>query len=438
MRSTALLLIFVVGGWTLSAHGADWPQYRGPARDDVSQEKGLLQQWPAAGPPLVWTYENAGLGYSGPAVVGNRLYTLGARESTEFLIALDLAKSAEGSVAEAWNARLGDKFDFDGNNWSSGPSATPTVDGELVFALGGRGDLVCCQTATGREVWRKNLPQELQAQVDPIGGGPKNLGWGFTWSPLVDGNRLICLPGGPQGAVAALEKQTGAVLWRSSELKDQAAYASPVIAEFDGVRQYVVLTNQGAAGVAATDGKLLWAFRRNPRYGTEVVNTPIIHNGHVFLTVGAGQGCDLLRIVRDGDAFKAELVYANKNLANHHANVVLLSGKLYGHSQGRGWVCQDLLSGEIAWSERSKFPAGAMTCADQRLYLFSENDGTAVLLEASPEAWREAGRFKIPRTSTARKPQGKLWTPPVVANGRLYLRDQELLFAFDIRAKQGE
>lgn len=420
----------------LSLLAADWPQYRGPRRDDVSTETGLLKTWPADGPPLAWTYSDLGVGYSGPAIVGDRLYTIGARGEKEFLIALDLKPTAEKTVPEAWAVEVGPLNDFKGNSWSAGPSATPTVDGELIFALGGKGDLVCVQAADGKEVWRKNLPTDLEAQVNPIGGGPKNLGWGFTWSPLVDGDRLICLPGGPKGTLAALEKKTGRVLWRSADLTDQAAYASPILAEFDGVKQYVVLTNQGVAGITAADGSVAWKYRRQPAFGTEVVPTPIVQGPLVYVTVGAGGGCDLLKISREGQAFKHEVVYTNKNMANHHGNCVLVGQHVYGHSDGKGWVCQDFEKGEIAWFSRGKFPAGSATFADGRLYLYSENDGTTVLLEASPEAWKEASRFKIPQQSKLRKPSGRVWTPPVVSGGKLYLRDQELLFCFDVRAKE--
>ena len=420
----------------LLAPAADWPQYRGPERNDVSTETGLLQDWPAEGPTLLWTYAEAGVGYSGPAIVGDRLYTLGGRGEEEFLVALDLASVADGTVKETWSARVGSLFTWEGNRWSAGPSTTPTVDGNLIFALGGMGDLICAAADSGKEVWRKNLPTELAAEVNPIGGGPKKLGWGFTGSPLVDGEHLIVVPGGPQGTLAALNKQTGEVLWRSIEATDQAAYTSPMIAEFGGVRQYVVLTNQGLIGVDAQSGKLLWTYRRAPRYSTEVVNSPTIHGDFVYVTVGAGQGCDLVRIAKDGDAFQAETVYANKNMANHHGNTVLVGEHIFGFSEGKGWTCQNFASGDILWSERRSLRAGALTFADGRLYCYSEDDGTAVLVAADPAGWKEHGRFKIPQQSKQRKPNGKIWTPPVVAGGRLFLRDQELVFCYAIQAKE--
>ena len=428
----------LVTAWLASAfpgfvQADDWPQYRGPQRNDVSAETGLAKTWPQGGPPLLWTYANAGVGYSGPAVVGQRLYTIGGRGEEEYLIALDVGAVKDQSPSEVWSARVGPLFQWEGNRWSAGPASTPTVDGELIYALGGMGDLICVDTTTGSERWRKNLPAELAAEVNPIGGGPKKLGWGFTWSPLVDGEQLICLPGGPQGTVAALDKRTGKVLWRSTEVTDQAAYSSPLMAQIGGVRQYVALTNQGLFAVAAESGRLLWSYRR--RFSTEVVNTPIVREELVYVTVGAGQGCDLVRVQHSGEAFTAESVYSNKNMTNHHGNCVLVQDHVFGFSEGKGWICQKFETGETVWAERGKLRAGSMTCADGRLYCYSEDDGTAVLIDASPAGWNETGRFKLPQQTKLRRPNGKIWTPPVVAGGRLFLRDQELLFCFDLRSQ---
>ena len=232
--------------------------------------------------------------------------------------------------------------------------------------------------------------------------------------------------------MAALDKRTGELLWRSTEVKHQAAYASPMLAEVDGVRQYVVLTNQGVCGVSAKDGRLLWQF--DQRYGTEVVNSPIVRGPLVYLTVGGSHGCDLLRLVRDGDGFKPEPVYSNKNMSNHHGNVVLVDGHVYGAGGGKGWVCQSFESGEIAWADRSKLRSGAVTYADGRLYTYAENDGTVMLVEANPAACNVVGSFKPLERSKLRKPQGKIWTPPVVSGGRLFLRDQEYVYCYDVIA----
>ena len=433
---TLTLLIALTLLLSRPASAGDWPQYRGPQRNDLSAETGLLKKWPDAGPRLLWTFKNTGIGYSGPAIVGERLYMSGGRAGTEYLMALDMRAVRNGTVAEVWSVAIGPTFDWEGNKWSAGPSATPTVDGNLVFALGGRGDLICVEAATGRLVWKKNLPTELEAEINPIGGGPKKLGWGFTWSPMVDGEQLICFPGGSKGTLAALNKRTGAVLWRSREATDQAAYTSPMLAEFDRVRQYVALTNKGLLGVDAKSGRLLWSWRREKPYSTEVVNSPIILGNLVYVTVGAGNGCDLLRVTRAGAQFKVEEVYANKKLANHHGNVVLFGNHVYGFGEGHGWTCQELKSGETVWAERRQLRSGALTYADGHFYCYSENDGVVALIEAGTAGWKESGRFTIPQQSALRKPGGKIWTPPVVAGGRLFLRDQEFLFCYAVTASQ--
>jgi outer membrane protein assembly factor BamB len=197
-----------------------------------------------------------------------------------------------------------------------------------------------------------------------------------------------------------------------------------------------VLTNQGLLGIEAESGKLLWTYRRAPRYSTEVVNSPTIQGDLVYVTVGAGQGCDLVRVTREGDEFKAATIYANKNMTNHHGNTVLVGEHLFGFSEGKGWICQNFQTGDPIWTERMKLRAGSLTYADGRLYCYAENDGTAVLIDAGLGGWQERGRFKIPRQSMLRKPNGRIWTPPVVAGGKLFLRDQELIFCYDVKAKE--
>lgn len=420
------LIIFVS---TATLHADDWPQYRGPNRDDVSRETGLLKSWPKGGPRLLWTYKDAGIGYSSVAVVGHRLYTIGARGDSEYLIALDIEPGKE--VKQAWATRVRPTFAWKGNRWSAGPSSTPTVSVDLIIALGGNGDLLCVETATGKERWRKNLPKDLDGQVNPIGGGPKNLGWGYTFSPLVDGEKVICIPGGPKGALAALERQTGNVIWRSKDIPDQAAYTSAMKTHIAGTSQYIALTNQHLFAVDINDGKLLWKHKR--KYGTEVVNTPIVDSTLVYTTVGAGGSCDLIEVIKPGANFDVKPVYSNKILANHHGNVIRVGEHVYGASPGRGWVCQKFLTGDLIWEEKFKLGVGSVVFADGRLYCYTEQDGTVAMIEASPMGFRESGRFKIPQQSKLRQPLGQVWTPPVISGGRLFLRDQELLYCYDVK-----
>jgi outer membrane protein assembly factor BamB len=413
---------------------ADWPQYRGPNRDGVSKDTGLLQQWPKDGPRLLWTYADAGVGYAGPAVVGDRLYTAGGRGDSEYLIALDL-KAADGTVKEMWATKIGPLFTWKGNSWNAGPNVAPTVEGDSVYALGGFGDLICVEAATGKERWRVSLPRDLGGAVNPIGGGlddPTPLGWGYASAPLVDGDKLVCVPGGKRGLFAALDKATGKVLWRSTEVTDQASYSSPLVAEIRGVRQYVQAVNAGLVGVSAAGGKPLWSYKRAAPYEDVVIATPVVKGDLVYASVGFGEGCDLVRVAGTGGAFAAEKVYSTKDVQSRDGGVVLVGDHLYGFSEKGGWVCQEFKTGKVVWAEPG-IGRGSVAAADGRLYCCAEKGGTVALVEPSPEGWKEAGRFKLPRESRQRKPSGRLWTHPVVANGRLFVRDQELLFCFDIK-----
>jgi outer membrane protein assembly factor BamB len=433
----ALCLVAVA----LPALADDWPQWRGPDRTGVSKETGLLKDWPKNGPRLLWTYRNAGLGFSTTAVVGDRLYTLGALDEVEYVIALDLK---EGKPREAWKARIGPIFTFRGNDWGDGPRGTPTVDGKYLYALGGQGELVCVETAGGKEVWRKNLVKDL--------GGEMMTQWGYSESPLVDGDKLICTPGGDNGTVAALNKRTGEVLWRSTELKNKAPYSSAVVSEAGGVRQYVQTSYidgvQGGvvSGFAAQDGKVLWTAPLAKQESYAIASTPVISGDLVYVSQGNGYGCHLYKITKSGAMYEAKELYKPRNqkkVKNYHGGVVLVGGHIYGHSEGLGWVCQEFKTGNVVWDDRTRLEcrkSGAVSAADGMLYLYSD-EGEAVLLKATPEGWQEHGRFTIPEKSGI--PQTRLtsqaagiWTQPVIANGRLYLRDQELLFCFDVSAKK--
>jgi outer membrane protein assembly factor BamB len=424
--ASAAIWLLILGPFLL---GADWPGFRGPTRDGHAADVGLLKEWPQGGPKLVWTFDKAGTGYSGPAVVGDTLYMMGARDGSEYLFAIDVNQGKE-----TWSLKLAPTFSWKGNAWNDGPSATPTVDGELVYALSGAGELVCA-TTKGEQKWRKSMPKDLAGEVNPIGGDAKNLlGWGYTWSPLVDGKQLICVPGGKQGLLAALDKTTGEVIWRSKEVTDQATYSSPIVADVQGVRQYIAMTNEGCVGVEAKTGKLLWDYRRKPAFTDCVIPTPIYKDDHVYTTVGFGLGCDLVKLTKDGDKFKTEAVYSNRNMTNREGGVVLVDGKIYGHSETKGWVCQDFMTGKNAWSEKRKMKAGSILYADGLLYAYDSDSGDCALLKPDPKKWSEVSRFPIPQKGQ-NKPNGKIWTHPVIANGKLYLRDQEFLFCFDIKKK---
>lgn len=392
----------------LRSTAADWPQWRGPNRDDLSKETGLLKQWPEGGPKRVWLYEKGGNGYSGPAIVNGKLFTMGTRDGSEVVLALDA-----NTGQELWAAKLGPILE---NGWGGGPRGTPTVDGDRVFAMSGKGELACVNIADGKVVWTKSMSS--------LGG--KVPGWGYTESVLVDGDRVVCTPGGSKGAIAALNKKDGTVLWQSAEFTDGAQYASIVPAKINGADTYVQLTMQSIVGISPKDGKMLW---KSPFPGrTAVIPTPIVRDNLVYVTAGYGVGCKQIRIGKDNSV---ETVYENKVMKNHHGGVILVGEHLYGHGDP-GWVCQDFKTGAEVWNHRG-FGKGAVGYADGMLYCVEEGSGTVVLAEASPKGWAEHGRFKLEPQSKIRSSQGRIWTHPVIVNGKLYLRDQDLIYCYDVK-----
>jgi outer membrane protein assembly factor BamB len=452
-RSLPVLAICFLG-LPLSLLADDWPQFRGPDRTDISKENGLFQKWPKNGPSLLWTFKKTGIGFSGPAIVGDRLYIMGARKDDqgkelEYLIALDLASKGK----ELWAVPIGPVFTWKGNSYGDGPRGTPTVDGKRIYALGGQGILICVDLTKEKPekpVWTLDFRKERA-------GKHMNL-WGYCESPLVDGDQVVCSPGGRKGTIIALHKFGGKPKWSCKKLTDEATFGSMVVANFGGVRQYVQTTFKGPGqggrivGVAAKTGDLLWSVDQKFD-DVDVCATPIVHMDSVYLSGGRKAGCTLLHVRKNGkDKFEAKIDPGYKKspirrvMDNEHGGVVLLGDYLYGYSDSRGggWVCQELKTGKAVWTEKRKLGKGCLTCAGGQLYLYSEDDGRVVLLEPTPTKenyWKENGRFEIPEKSkvpqTRKSNSGaKIWTHPVVANGRLYLRDQEFLFCYDVQANK--
>ena len=395
------------------AASSEWSQWRGPNRDGLSTETALLKEWPKDGPPLLWKTTGLGAGFSGVSVAGQRIFTMGDQTDANHVLSLN---RADGKLL--WSTKLG-KAGAPGWGGFTGPRATPTVEGGLVFALGQFGEVICVNAADGKEVWRKHLTTDF--------GGPL-MEWGFSESPLVDGDQVLFTPGGTNGTLVALKKTTGDLIWQSRGWTDKAHYSSIIIAEIDGVRQYVQLTDKSVAGVAPQDGKVLWNTAR--KGATAVIPTPIYADGHVYVTSGYGIGCNLFKVTKGSD-FTATQVYANKVMVNHHGGVVKLGEHLYGHSDSKGWTCQLFKTGEALWQDKAKLGKGSLVYADGRLYCREEAEkGVVALLEATPSGFVEKGRFNPPDRSGK-----KSWPHLVVAGGKLYLRDQDTLLCYDVTAK---
>jgi outer membrane protein assembly factor BamB len=404
------LALFVCGA--ISAQGNDWPQWRGVNRDDICTETGLLQQWPAGGPRLLWKATELGAGYSGLAVVGPHIYTAGAKGEFTYVMALN---AADGK--QVWSSKLGHT---EAPGGFEGPRGTPTVDGDLLFALDQSGALACFQTADGKLVWQKDFIKDF---------GGESPRWGFAESPLVDGDKLVITPGGSEGSIVALDKKTGTLLWRSQGFTDEPHYSSLIIAEIAGVRQYIQLTSASVVGVAAADGKVLWRAAR--KGNVAVVPTPIYSDGYVYVSSGYGNGCNLFKVTASDGKFSASQVYANKVMGNHHGGVIKVGGFLYGYSDGKGWTCQDFKDGQVRWQDKDHLGKGSLAYADGRFYLRSEDKrGTIALIEATPTSYEEHGRFDQPDRSDKNS-----WPHPVIAEGKLFLRDQDVLLCYQVKAQ---
>lgn len=406
------------------ASAGDWHQWMGPNRDSKSTETGLLSSWPEGGPRLVWKGTGLGAGFSTVSKVGQRLYSMGDINDKSSVVAIN---AADGKLI--WTTPIG-RAGAPGWGGFTGPRATPTVDGDLLFVICQYGELACLNATTGKVVWQKHL-------TDDFGGSRAE--WGFAESPMVVGGKLLCTPGGGKGAIIALNKKTGETIWQSKEFTDKAAYASLVRCAIGGVDQVVQLTAASVAGVAIDDGRLLWRADRKGR--TAVVPTPVVSGNRVYVSSGYRVGCNLFEISAKDGKFQAKEVYANTNMVNHHGGVLLHKGHLYGYSDGKGWVCQNLQSGEIVWREKEiswgenenkkKLGKGSLVYADGHLYCrYESGPGTIALIEATPEGFKDKGHFIQPDRSKPRS-----WPHPVVAGGRLYIRDQDILLCYDIKAK---
>ena len=499
MRMLFPLVLVLLAEQVVSAetpNSYDWPQWQGTERNAVSQQPNLLKEWPADGPELAWTATGLGGGYSTPAIAKGYVYGMSNRDGKEIVWSL-----SEKDGSEVWATSLGPESDEGGRQGSEGPAGTPTVDGDRLYVMGATGLLAYLEVADGTIVWKRNIREDFGGRLPT---------WRYTESPLVDGNKVICTPGGTEATLVALDKMNGEVIWKcavppgevnnnaeeagrgesnfnrenfrerfrgrgeggpegpgrgergDSERGDRessdrergegergrrgrfggrrggpggggsgASYASAITIDFGGVHQIVQLTARTLVGISAEDGKLLWRYDEpaNPR-GTNC-STPLYQDGLVFASsaYGNGGGAAKLSQAEDG-SITAEEVYFTKDMQNHHGGMVIVDGNLYGANGGNGGgflVCLDFETGELLWRDRSA-PKGSLIATSDMLYLLTE-EGEILLIEPNDKKYIEKGRFTIPNRSDS-----PAWTHPAIANGKLYLRDQGNLYAYDIKA----
>ena len=412
--SIALLFAFVLLPLTAGtvAPEAEWPQWRGPQRNGLSGETGLLKQWPEKGPATVWSIANLGEGYGSVAIRGDRVYVQGtsgaAGEAKSTVFCLN---RADGKTI--WSVAFGARVEQDKGN---GPRGTPTLDGDRLYVLTENGDLACLREKDGSRIWGKNILKEYSAS---------NPRWLISESPLIDGEKLVVSPGSSGAGIVALNKMTGAEIWRTKELTAQAGYASNIIVEVGGVRSYVNFNSNAAVGVRAGDGKLMWSYNKA---ANNVANcaTPVFADNKVFFSSAYGTGGALLNLKAENGEVKAEEAYFTKEMMNHHGGMVLVDGYLYGFSNAI-LTCLEFSTGKVMWKDRS-VGKGSITYADGMLYLLGEKQMVG-LAEANPKAYVEKGRFPINDRGW------DSWAHPVVIGGKLYIRNQGDLTCYDVKGK---
>jgi len=402
---------------------SDWPQWRGPERNGISPEKDLLKEWSKEGPKLLWQVNDIGDGFSTPAVVGTRIYLMSNRGmENEFVQALSIQDGKP-----IWTTRIGNVGNPNQNPPYPKARSTPTVDGDFIYALGSDGDLACLETGSGKIRWQKSLRKEF-------GGQPHE--WAYAESPLVDGDVVVVTPGGAQATIVALNKKTGAVIWKSAVPgADPAGYASAIVVQAVGRKQYVQFLSKGIVGVDAKTGAFLWRYKEVAK-GPAQAFTPVARDGYVYggaLAVGGG----LVRLKPDGAGVAAEQVYFVRGLPNGFGGAVLVGAYLYGSEMGEHLLAVEFTTGKVMWKAESLGRA-SVAYADGLLYVHGWN-GDVALVEATPEGYREKGRFTPPAQPKHKQAEGgneMAFAYPVIANGRLYIRDLGTLWAYDIKASR--
>lgn len=388
-------------------HAADWPQWQGPARTRVSPETGLLKEWPAAGPPIVWTASGVGGGYGSMAIAGDRVFVQGVRGRNSAVIALNRTDGKE-----VWSKALGAS---QADERGPGPRSTPTVDGDRLYVLTENGDLACLKT-DGTAVWQRNILRDFRG---------RQLQWLISESPLVDGPHVVVSPGGPGAGIVKLDKMTGNTVWTTKELSDTAGYSSVIAADVQGVRTYMTFTASAGVGVRASDGKVMFRYQNAANWVANVA-TPIFSNNKVFFSSAYGTGGGLLDLTVQNGEVRAKEVYFTRSMNNHHGGVVLVDGYLYGFNDSI-LTCLEFATGKMMWRDRS-VGKGSVTAADGSLYIQGENDLVG-LADASPAGYRERGRVRLPDKGFPS------WAHPAISDGRLYVRNQDTVIAYDIKAR---
>lgn len=426
MMRIAVCATVTFAAWAIVATplpAEDWPGFRNAGRTGASAERGLQQSWENTKPRLLWMAEGMGGGFASVAVADGRVFTSGNFSDGQGVVAVSAQDGRQLWRTTVTEAVPGHSYE--------GSRSTPTVDGEHLYVVTSDGQIACLRTDDGRIEWKRDFKKDWNGQMMS--------GWGYSESPLVDGKLVLCTPGGPNAMVVALDKRTGREVWRCAVPQADrgrgrgAGYASIVISNAGGLKQYVTVIGQGLIGIRAADGRFMWGYDRIAN-GTANIPTPLVEGDYIFASTGYGAGAALLKVSARNRIARAEEVYfkPGKEVQNHHGGMVLHDGHVYlGHQHNNGFpMCVELRTGNIKWGGDIRGAgrgSAAVIYADGNL-IFRYQDGTLAMIEATPAEYRLKGTWK---PEYVREPS---WAHPAVADGKLYLREQDKLMCYDMRA----
>ncbi len=415
MRRLFYTLVFGILAATLSAAEPSWPVFHGPKGDNKSPDTGLLKQWSEGGPKLLWTADFLGFGYSGVSVAGGRIYTSGNVEVDGTVLSMVFCLDMNGKLI--WKNDNG-LAHADRRRYPSTRS-TPTIDGDFVYDESALGEVACFNAKTGEKIWHRNIMIDFDASIPH---------WALSESVVIDGNNLICCPGGQKTCAVALDKKTGNTVWQAESVGFLTGFSTPYFFDFDGMRTVAIITEENIVGLDPADGLIRFTFPLKNRTETNVT-MPIYRNGHLFLTTGYGEGSRLLKLKKDGRHIIPTEVWHEKKFDNQHGGVILVGDYVYGTTHNGSWASIHFDTGEIGYLVRSIGP-GSVHYADGLIYGLSEDNKTVILLKPEPENHVEINRFELPNEA-----EGKSWAHPVVIGGRLYLRHAQYLYCYDVTEK---
>jgi outer membrane protein assembly factor BamB len=390
-----------------AANAADWSQFRGPSRDGISPETGLMKQWPQEGPKELWSYDGLGTGYSSVSVADGLVYTTGLVDGQGYLFAFDL----QGNLK--YKVNYGPEWTDAGNY----PSArtTPTIDGDRLYLMSGLGRLACHEAKTGKPIWHVDTLEKFKG---------RNIRWGIAESPLIDGEKVICTPGGQDATMVALNKMTGETIWTTKGLSEASAYCSPILVERGGTRLILTMVEKSIIGVDVDSGKVYWTVPHKVSYDIQAVS-PAYKDGLMYVTNGYRHGSHGFALSPDGTS--VEKKWSEKSLDVHHGGVVLVDGNIHGASSNGTWSCLDLATGKVKFTDKL-VGKGSVIYVDGMLYGYGEK-GQVGLIKIKPDGYELVSSFRVTKGSKEH------WAHPAISDGRLYIRHGEVLMCFDIKAQ---